>query len=177
MVVPNRNTYPADAVVKAARAGDADALTELYSYYNLTLRIVASRIAIDCDSVDDSVQEAWVVAIRRISELRHERAVTRWLCRITITASYGVLRSRQRAIGRYSVISLSAVESASFEDEILTRLLLEKLPSGMRQVVTLLSDGYTHREIARMLGITEGTSKSQSWKARTKLRGICAHSG
>ena len=165
----------ADATLAAS--GDSRAFERLYRAHAARIHSLARRM-VDADHADDLTQEIFVRAWEKLGTFRGEAAFGTWLHRLAVN----VILGRRQALGRERsrfTQDEGAVEDASswtgsadasewgidFEDAI------GRLPERARQVF-LLHDvsGYRHDEIAGLLGIVPGTSKSQLHHARMALR-------
>ena len=125
----------------------------------------------------DLLQEIFLQAYRKLPEFRGDSAVGTWLYRLAMNRCLDYLKSRQtRASGATSPLDEQTVSGPRLAtDGGVKRLDLEraigKLPEGARAAFVLHDvEGFQHHEIAAILGISEGTSKSQVHKARLKLR-------
>jgi RNA polymerase sigma-70 factor, ECF subfamily len=162
------------------RGGDAAAFEELYRQhsgrlFNLTFRMVGANAA------EDLLQEVFLLAHRKLAGYRGESTLGTWLYRLATNHCLDHLRGRHNQMGRVTD-SLDDEEAAEPVDAApiggpITRMDLERaieqLPPGCRTAFVLHDvEGFEHREIAEMLGVAEGTSKSQVHKARMKLRAL-----
>lgn len=164
------------------RAGDADAFEELYRQHARRLFSLVVRMVGSAEDAEDLVQEVFLQAHRKLAGFRGESTLGTWLYRLTMNHCLDHLRGRQAKMSR-------ATESLDDEDAAepmarapavppaISRMDLEKaiaaLPPGSRAAFLLHDvEGFEHREIAAILGVSEGTSKSQVHKARLKLRAI-----
>ena len=163
-----------EADVALAASGDADAFERLYRAHSARVHSLVRRM-LDVDEADDVTQDVFIRAWQKLGTFRGESAFGTWLHRLAVNVvlarrkSVGVERGRfitddqplERATGRRETVELSM----DFEEA------LARLPDGARQVFVLLDvDGFRHEEIARMLGVVPGTSKSQLHHARMALR-------
>ena len=161
-------------LIERARAGDARAVRALYERYAPRVYAVVRRIAGDDELARDYAQEAWIRAIRALPTFRGDARFSTWLHRIAVNAALQAARkaeSRRRHEGpRPEEVAVAPAAG----DALLQQRLegaLDRLPQGMRQVLILHDvEGYTHDEIGEVLGVTAGTSKSQLFKARAKMR-------
>jgi RNA polymerase sigma-70 factor (ECF subfamily) len=157
-------------VERFLRARGEDAFRALYRAHTPALYALALRLTGgDQGEAEDLVQESWVRAVRALSSFRARSALRSWLCGLLVN----VRRERIRADWR--TVEAPDIEPAADISDPADALDLERaigtLPEGARDVFVLHDVyGYTHREIAELLGIVEGTSKSQLTRARTLLR-------
>jgi RNA polymerase sigma-70 factor (ECF subfamily) len=162
--------------IQRARQGDADAIRELYRRYAPRVFAIVRRLAGDDALAEDWAQEAWIRAIRALPTFRGEARFSTWLHRIAVNSALHGRRWRDRRARNETPIPLTLAARQTTEDTAL-RLSIERaldtLPDGMRQVLVLHDvEGYTHEEIAAFLGVTPGTSKSQLFKARVRMRSV-----
>jgi len=162
------------------RAGDADAFEELYRQHARRLFSLVVRMVGSAEDAEDLVQEVFLQAHRKLAGFRGESTLGTWLYRLTMNHCLDHLRGRQAKMSRAtgSLDDEDAIEPmapAPMVPQAISRLDLERaidaLPPGSRAAFLLHDvEGFEHREIADILGISEGTSKSQVHKARLKLR-------
>ena len=175
------------ALVARCQGGDLGAFEELYRTHAGRLYSVALRMLGDQADADDMLQEIFLAAHRKLSTFRGESALGTWLYRLATNLCLDHLRSRA---GRSRQVTDSLEDEPGLYDtssnrlaeQTVTRMDLERalarLPEGCRAAFVLHDiEGLEHREVAGILGIAEGTSKSQVHKARLKLRAILAAGG
>ncbi len=163
-----------ELLLARARKGESDALEEIYRafcgpVYTLALRICASR-----DKAEDIVQDTFMEAFAKLDQYRGEAPFWTWLRRVAINNTLQKLRVQKRL----SLVSeddqpheLSNLQDSSPAIMIDLEKVLSQLPTTARSVVWLHDvEGYTHREIAEMMGKSESFSKSQLARAYEKLR-------
>jgi len=167
-------------LVARCQAGDVDAFAELYVRHSARIFSLAVRMSGSPQTGEDLLQEIFLQAYRKIGGFKGDAAVGTWLYRLALNHCLDFVRSRQARMDK-STDALEpethrAAPAASRESPV-ERIDLERamqqLPAGCREVFVLHDvEGYEHKEIAAMLGIAEGTSKSQVFKARMKLRAL-----
>ncbi|HYY97773.1 MAG TPA: RNA polymerase sigma factor [Pyrinomonadaceae bacterium] len=174
-------SQPSDfELAKKAADGDGKAFEELYRrhyrrVYALTLRMMSNPT-----EAEDMTQEVFLQLFNKIGMFRGESAFTTWLHRMTVNQVLMHFRKKSTRSelltdeGETPVQIVKGTENpgaAPVIDRIGLENALKQLPNGYRTVFVLHDvEGYEHYEIAGMLGIAEGTSKSQLHKARLKLR-------
>lgn len=163
-----------DELVRRASDGDGSAIRELYERHAPRVFAVVRRIAADEPTAHDYAQEAWIRAIRALPSFRGDARFSTWLHRIAVNAALQAARRSSTREKRRVPMPKRVPVDPEPRDVLLSERLeeaLDRLPDGMRQVLVLHDvEGYTHREIGEMLGVATGTSKSQLFKARTKMR-------
>ena len=145
---------------------DEPVFRAMYAEHTPALYLLALRLTGNRSDADDVVQETWVRAARHDDRLHAARSQRAWLAAILINCS------REQRRGRRTE---ALADEATHEPSHGTRLDLESalraLPDGFREVLVLHDvEGHTHEEIASLLGIDSGTSRSQLSRARGRLR-------
>jgi len=161
-------------LIRQACEGDGLAVRTLYERYAPRVYAVVRRIAGEEDLAQDYAQEAWIRAIRALPTFRGDARFSTWLHRIAVNSALQALRKADTRTKREApmpeAVSVDPVEGDVLLSDVLERAM-DRLPDGMRQVLILHDvEGYTHEEIGEFLGVTAGTSKSQLFKARGKMR-------
>jgi RNA polymerase sigma-70 factor, ECF subfamily len=175
-----RSEAQADDVVARCQAGDVDAFAELYRLHAPRVFALACRMSGSTESGEDLLQEIFLQAHRKIRGFKGDSSVGTWLYRMAINHCLDFVRSRQVRMDKATdSLDDDMTPPSARRDTPVERIDLERaiqqLPAGCREAFVLHDvEGYEHREIARMLGIAEGTSKSQVFKARMKLRLVLA---
>jgi len=164
------------------RAGDADAFAELYRQHARRLFSLVLRMTGSAEDAEDLLQEVFLQAHRKLAGFRGESTLGTWLYRLAMNHCLDHLRGRGAKMGR-STESLDvedAFEPAAYAPIVPTAVscvdlerAIAALPEGYRAAFLLHDvEGFEHREVAKILGVSEGTSKSQVHKARMKLRAM-----
>lgn len=161
-------------LIQKACQGDGQAVRMLYERYAPRVHAVVRRIAGDDELAQDYAQEAWIRAIRALPTFRGDSRFSTWLHRIAVNAALQAARKAETRNKRLAPMPEQVPVAPPRGDALLQQRLewaLDRLPEGMRRVMILHDvEGYTHEEIGEVLGVTSGTSKSQLFKARAKMR-------
>jgi RNA polymerase sigma-70 factor (ECF subfamily) len=163
-------------LIRRAGDGDSQAVRALYERYAPRVYAVVRRIAGDDDLAQDYAQEAWIRAIRALPTFRGDARFSTWLHRIAVNAALQAIRRAETRTRREAPMPEAVPVAPAGGDALLQQRLeaaLDHLPEGMREVLILHDvEGYTHEEIGDVLGVASGTSKSQLFKARAKMRSL-----
>lgn len=172
--------YAADLeLAERCCAGDMEAFESMYRMHAPRLFGLAHRMA-GAEEAEDLLQEILLAAHRKLASYRGDASLGTWLFRLAKNQCLDFLRSRRAGMARRTD-SLDAPEAAPVASSsgpilgVVDRLDLEHaltlLPPGAREVFVLHDvEGLEHREVGRLLDISEGASKSQLHKARRRLR-------
>ncbi len=181
-----------DALIAAARKGDARAFNQLVILYQGLAYNVAYRILHDPDAAADATQDAFLSAFRAMGRFRGG-SFKSWLLRIVTNACYDQLRVKQRrptssldnlpveADHTYYLEDTSELPDEFVERQELNRVIqagIGELPADQRMVL-VLSDvqGLSYQEVAEVLGISLGTVKSRLSRGRAKVRDFLLERG
>ena len=162
-------------VVRRAQAGDADAFQALYREHVGRVHAVCLRLARDRSAAEELTQDVFVRLWERLRSFRGESAFSTWLHRLATNVALMAQRSRGRRERRVAPVADPAVYDRGTAPRAGEGLDLERaltlLPPGAREVFVLHDvEGFGHAEVGRLLGIAEGTSKAQLFRARRLLR-------
>jgi RNA polymerase sigma-70 factor (ECF subfamily) len=165
-------------LVERCRAGDAEAFETLYRQHASRIYTLACRMAGSPDDGEDLLQEIFLQAHRKLASFKGDSAIGTWLYRLAVNHCLDYVRSRQTKMNKLTetLDGEHSFEPAARRDTPIARLdlerAIERLPEGCREAFVLHDvEGFDPKEVASLLGIAEGTSKSQVFKARMKLRG------
>jgi RNA polymerase sigma-70 factor (ECF subfamily) len=168
------------ALAQAASSGEMEAFEELYQRHNRRVYSLCLRMTQNQSEAEDLAQEVFIQLFRKIGSFRGESAFTTWLHRLTVNQVLMHFRKRSVKLEQTTEEGETPVQIVTGtanpnQMPVVDRIALDKaigqLPPGYRTVFVLHDvEGHEHEEIARMLGCSVGTSKSQLHKARMKLR-------
>jgi RNA polymerase sigma factor (sigma-70 family) len=168
--------YSIDELVKRCKAGERKAQEMLYQQYASKMLGVCCRYATDRMEAEDMVQNGFIKVFQKIGDFRSEGSVEGWIRRIMVHRSIEYYRKHHKMM---QLVDLDEAGSEAASNPLATArleandllLLIQQLSPGYRIVFNLYAiEGYSHKEIAMIVGITEGASKSQLSRARSILR-------
>jgi RNA polymerase sigma-70 factor (ECF subfamily) len=160
-------------LVHACIAGDRKAQRALYDRYKNAMYSSALRILGNIDEASDALQEAFIDVFEQIRQFRFESSLGAWIKTIVI----------RKALHRLKLVrmnepleSATTIETDTWHGTIDAGYLekaIQSLPEGTKTVFLLIEvEGYKHKEVSEMLGISTGTSKSQLNYAKNILQKI-----
>lgn len=164
-------------LVSLCREGDIQAMSTLYENFKTPLFGLAFRYTYNFAAAEDLIQDIFIKVFTSLQSLDEDKAFIGWLYRVSVNTCLSYLRSNkkrlQKTIPLEEVKSYLSDASAEREDKANKPLeeAIQNLPPRIKSVF-LLHDvqGFKHQEIAAILGCSVGTSKSQLFKARMKIR-------
>ena len=150
---------------------ERSAQKQLYDLYKNAMYSAAFRILNDSDNAHDVLQDGFIEVFRDIASFRRDATLGAWIKIIIVRKALLKLKLESR----FETIDLNQHDQAIEWPDNLTGEYLDKaireLPAGYRAVFTLVEvEGYAHKEVAEMLQISEGTSKSQLYHAKKMLQ-------
>jgi len=166
-------------LIRLAQGGDTGAMEAIYNRLKTPLFNLAFRYTYNRAAAEDLLQEIFLKVFNHLEDVQKADTFVAWAYRIALNTCFIYLRQKKAEF--HKTVSLTDVEGTvqdigrdvSPENDIRKPLdeAIGTLPHRLREIF-LLHDvqGFKHEEIARMLGLSVGTSKSQLFKARLKLR-------
>lgn len=164
-------------LVAACRAHDRQAQHQLYLRYKTAMFSAALRILGSRDLAQDALQEGFIDVFQSLASFRQQSTLGTWVKTIVVRRALRTLRREQRMdvydpdhhpeplVAWHDGLTGEALDKA-----------IGELPAGYRAVFCLVEvEGYAHREVAELLGISEGTSKSQLFQAKRVLQRKLQH--
>ncbi|WP_347373748.1 sigma-70 family RNA polymerase sigma factor [Aequorivita sp. Q41] len=153
---------------------DAKAQGELYNRYNGVLFAICLRYSPNYTEAEDNLQDAFITIFKKIEQYKGKGSFEGWIKRITVNTVLQKYRKQR---------TFEIVDESQIEDEVEVEIeseeipldfllkIVQELPDRYRLVFSMyVMDGYQHKEIAEMLGISDGTSKSNLARARVILK-------
>jgi RNA polymerase sigma factor (sigma-70 family) len=169
--VTKEAAFTESELVQRCARQDRTAQKYLYEVYKKAMYSVAFRILNDYDNAHDVLQDGFLEVFRDIGSFRNQSTLGAWIKTIIVRKALLKLKLESR----FETINSEQHDSGIEWSDNLTGEYLDKairaLPAGYRAVFTLVEvEGYAHKEVAQMLQISEGTSKSQLYHAKKLLQ-------
>jgi RNA polymerase sigma-70 factor (ECF subfamily) len=169
-------------LAQSSANGNMEAFEEIYRRHSRRVYSLCLRMTTNVEKAEDLAQDVFVHLFRKIGSFRGQSAFTTWLHRVTVNQVLMHFRKRSTKTEQTSedgetpvqiVIGTGDPNSMPIIDRIALDRAIEQLPPGYKSVFVLHDvEGREHSEVAKILGCSVGTSKSQLHKARMKLRGL-----
>jgi RNA polymerase sigma factor (sigma-70 family) len=164
-------------LIKACIKEDAASQKEVFDRFSGRMLTVCLRYARSSADAEDILQDAFIKVFDKMHQFKFEGSFEGWIRRIVVNTAlkkYSLRRYEKEVVG-YEIKDKdeSSVEASAYTDLTAKELmdLINALPSGYKLIFNLyVIEGYQHDEIAEMLGIQPGTSRSQLVKARNMLQ-------
>lgn len=163
-------------IIEACRRQDRASQKELYQLFYSFALAVAMRYTASAEEAREIVNDVFFRVFTKIDNYNSELPFKAWLNKVAVHSAIDYYRKYHHHDAPISELSDTMgveVDNTAFSrlsaDEL--RALVQQLPPAYRMAINLYAiEGYNHQEIANMMGITEGTSKSNLFKARAKLK-------
>lgn len=163
-------------LIQECVAGNRASQELLYKKFAPKMFAICLRYADSKQSAEDILQEGFIKVFNHLDKYRSEGSFEGWVKRIFVNTS--IEYYRKSIVAKRHVDIEKVYDHKSKEEDAVSKLarkdlvnMVQKLPPGYRTVFNLYAiEGYTHREISKLLGISEGTSKSQLARARAMLK-------
>jgi RNA polymerase sigma-70 factor (ECF subfamily) len=168
-----------EALINGCIRGERGTQRALYERFSRKMLVVCMRYSKGRQEAEDILQDAFIKVFDNIKHFRHECPLEGWIRRIVVNTALNHNRSK---LYLYPALDLEDVETTVDENLTLADIHFEELMAMVQQlapryqiVFNLFAiEGYSHKEIATMLDISEGTSKSQYARARMILQQMIA---
>nr|WP_321229432.1 RNA polymerase sigma factor [uncultured Psychroserpens sp.] len=162
-----------DQLIKGCKRNDTQAQSQLYKLYASKLFSVCLKYSRNYVEAEDNLQDAYLTIFKKIGQFKSQGSLEGWMKRIAINTAL----QRYRSAGVFDIVNEDQIEDVTVEvddDDMSIDYLLniiQDLPDRYRLVFNLYAlDDYSHKEIAEMLTISVGTSKSNLARARLILK-------
>lgn len=162
-----------EQLIQKCKKNDTKAQSEIYKLFSSKLFAICLKYSRNHAEAQDILHDAFLVIFKKITQFKSKGSFEGWLKRIVINTAL----QRYRKKGVLEIVNEELIEDVKVEidnDDVNIDFLLkciQELPDRYRLVFNLyVLDGYSHKEIAKMLNITTGTTKSNLARARMILR-------
>ena len=162
-----------EQLIEQCKKNDVKAQSQIYKLFSSKLFSVCLKYSRNYAEAEDNLQDAFVTIFKKIEQFKNIGSFEGWMKRIAINTAL----ERYRSVGVFNIVNENQVEDESIEideDSVSIDFLLQiiqELPNRYRLVFNLYAlDDYSHKEIAEMLNISTGTSKSNLARARMILK-------
>ena len=163
-------------IVDGCKAGKRELQKALYTRYSGKMFAVCLRYSKNREEAEDILQDGFVKVFHSIKQFMGAGSFEGWIRRIMVNTALEFLRKKKLDFSSFDIEHVESNREGSFDstgkiaaDALLA--IIQTLPDGYKTVFNLYAiEGYQHKEIAVMLGISEGTSKSQLARARYILQ-------
>ncbi len=164
-----------EEIIEGSKQGNRKSQELLYKQYASKMLVVCARYAKDNFEAEDMLQVGFVKIFEKIKDYKGEGSFEGWVRRIMVNTSIEFYRKNARM---FPVVDLDHAPESPVQENQLARLnmndlltLIRNLSPGYRLIFNMYAiEGFSHKEIAQELGISEGTSKSQLARARAILQ-------
>lgn len=163
-------------LIESCLANDRLAQKELYNRYSKAMYTIAYRITGDFELANDVLQDAFVNIFRNLSKFRRESTLGAWIKTIVVRTAIKLVKKQTRFEEIEDYHMGSYIDWGTSLDTEYLEKAIQELPTGYRTVFVMIEvEGYSHKDVAEMLNINVGTSKSQLFYAKKKLREKLEH--
>lgn len=162
-------------LVQQSLRGNAVAQKQLYDRFAAAMLAVCYRYTKSMADAEDILQEAFIKVFRSLQQFRNDGPLGAWIRRIVVTTAINHIRKNQHYQSElvFEDLGLIAISTTAPDISLGARELadlIRQLPPGYQAIFNLYAvEGYNHKEIGQLLGINEGTSRSQYARARALL--------
>lgn len=162
-----------DQLIIKCKKGNAKAQGDLYNLYSRKLFSLCLKYSRNYAEAEDSLQDAFLTIFKKVAQFNNKGSFEGWMKRIVINTAL----QKYRKQGYLDVVNENQIEEITVDvDELDVSVdfllkIIQELPDRYRLVFNLYAlDGYSHKEIAKTLAISQGTSKSNLSRARMILK-------
>lgn len=165
-----------NTLIQQCRQGDRKAQKQLYELYSSTMFSICKRYLKVDTQAEDALMEGFYKILSKIDQYTFKGSFEGWMKRIIVNECLMIIRKNKNIHLKVENYQIEIKDVVTVEDRLAYEDILslfKYLPTGYRTVFNLYAiEGYKHREIADMLGISINTSKSQYLLAKKKLQNL-----
>ncbi len=165
-----------NSVIQACLKNNADAQHTLIKQYHSYAKSICLRYSSVKEDAEEIINDGFLKVFHNLHQYIHTQSFKGWIRKIMVNTAIDYYRKHQKYQFHEDVSELERMDDVN--EDVISKIsaseilkLIQNLPTSYRMVFTLfVIDGYSHKEIGNMLGIQEGTSKSNLRDARAKLQ-------
>lgn len=165
-------------LIKKCIKGDVSAQTILYGEYAPKMFAVCMRYAPDRSTAEDILQEGFITVFKKLKTFKGQSELIYWIRRVIINTALQHLRKYNNP--RYQFIDIDDCYDIDNGEDLFEKMsldevfeIIQQIPNDYREILNLYAvDGYSHKEISELLGISEVSSKKRLSRARVALKAI-----
>ena len=174
-MLPEQNkTIPLSLIISESIKGNTTMQKMLYKQFAVTMYYVCLRYVKNAADAEDVLQEAFIKIFKNLDKYKEKGSFEGWIRKIITRTAISHLRDNKK-YSFHTELEYSCVDK---ETTVLDKLgekeiigIVTKLPPGYKKIFMLyVTEGYNHREIAELLGCSEGTCKSQFYRSRIRIQ-------
>ena len=166
-----------EAIIKKAVEGDLKAFKSIFDFYLPKMSPVSLRYCANDLEADDILQDSFIKIYYNLKSFKFEGSFEGWIRKTVVNTALNYYKKNKRTVQIVKIEDVSESDTPEAELSDIEQLeqeqllkIIQQLPEGYRTVFTLyVLDDFSHKEIANMLGIDEGTSRSQYSKAKKMI--------
>ena len=166
-------------LINGCLKNDRKSQKALFDKYANKMKSVCLRYSGNNEDAEDILQDGFILVFKNLQNFKHEGALEGWIYRIMMNTALRFIKKKKNIFFENidNKANLTA-KSTNIESQLSTKELMDlllKLPDGYRAVFNMyVIEGYSHKEIGKILDIKESTSRSQLAKAKIMLRSLVA---
>ena len=167
--------YNEETLIAECVKGSAKAQRTLFDCFYRKMYVIALRYSKTTFEAEDILQETFIQVFKNIANFKKDCPLEFWIRKIVVNTA---LKANRRKLDKMFMEDITEMVDEPFDNSTINNYnfqelirIIQQLPPGFQMVFNLYAiEGYQHREIAEMLGISEGTSKSQYARARVQIQ-------
>ncbi len=180
MLTQEKKTIPLQYLINESILGNVKMQELLYQKYALPMYYVCMRYVKNVTDAEDVLQEGFIKVFKNLDTYKNAGSFEGWVRTIMTRTALSYLRDNKKHCYHANLEDSIEEKENHIVDKLSEKEILctvTKLPAGFKRIFILYAiEGYNHREIAEMLGCSEGTCKSQFYRSRTRLQKILLQS-
>ena len=176
MIFADNVVTPLPLMISESISGNPKMQKLLYQQFSGKMYTVCLRYTKNTSDAEDILQEGFIKIFRNLDKFRGEGSFEGWIRKIMVRTSLSYLRDHKKDMYQTGLSHSLKDGENSVLDKLAEKHIVDvvtKLPQGYRTIFMMyVVEGYNHREIATILGCSEGTCKSQLYRSKTRLQKI-----